>query len=54
MSVQEEQHMVQDADTRNLVMVPIVHASFSWALPDPDHKVELLYIFNPFQPQPAI
>ena len=28
-SAQEEQHMVQDADTGNLVMVPIVHASFS-------------------------
>ena len=29
MSAQEEQHMVQDADTGNLVMVPIVRASFS-------------------------
>ena len=28
-SAQEEQRMVQDADTGNLVMVPIVHASFS-------------------------
>ena len=28
-SAQEEQHMVQDADTRNLVMVPIVCTSFS-------------------------
>ena len=26
---QEEQHMVQDVDTRNLVIVPIVRASFS-------------------------
>ena len=29
MSAQEEQRMVQDADTGNLVMVPIVRASFS-------------------------
>ena len=29
MSAQEEQHMVQDTDTRDLVMVPTVHTSFS-------------------------